>query len=165
MKGEVVSGYTIIEKVKIGEVTYVLGEHLETANPYVVWSKDFDGGGYHWGHYFTEKTDAVECLYAFAHREAKIQNETFKENKAQQQLSIRKEYIDNKLADVIGYYRIEDKDIERFLDMPSLKKLKTLLLTNDLSMDDIKKVLAFDRNIYPVPNEVAKSKHTPEKER
>jgi hypothetical protein len=78
MKPETIQGYTIIERAKINDVAYVLAENQNAVNPYVVWLKDADLQSYHWGHYFNRKADGLECLYAFAHREAKTQNEITK---------------------------------------------------------------------------------------
>jgi hypothetical protein len=80
MQPEIVQGYTIIERAKVFGATFVLGENPKAPSPYVVWAKDAEGCGYHWGHYFQNKGDGIEGLYAICHREAHMKNEQIKEH-------------------------------------------------------------------------------------
>jgi hypothetical protein len=75
---ETIQGYTILESARVDDTTFVLGENPNAVNPYVVWTRDGDGLGYHWGHYFNTKAEGIECLYALALREARLHNEIAK---------------------------------------------------------------------------------------
>jgi hypothetical protein len=158
---EIVQGYTIIESARVGDTIFVLGENPNAVNPYVVWTRDSDGQGYHWGHYFNTKADGIECLYAFALREARLH----KDIDGLDHIDYRGEYVSDKLGDVLAYYRISDEDVSKFLDKSEVKNLKRMLMYKDMSMEDMKKVLGFERDTYPISYEPPNMKPQPEHER
>ena len=57
----VVSGYTILERRKVGEVMVALGHHPAAPAPYVTWkSYEHDGfQSFHYGHYFGTRQAAM----------------------------------------------------------------------------------------------------------
>jgi hypothetical protein len=161
MNPDIVQGYTIIESARVDDTTFVLGENPNAVNPYVVWTRDSDGQGYHWGHYFNTKADGIECLYAFALREAKLHKDTL----GLDHIDYRGEYVSDKLGDVLAYYHIADEDVGKFLEKREVKTLKRMLMYKDMSMDDMNKVLGYDRNIYPISSNPENTKPPQQQER
>ena len=50
-------GYAIKNTIRIGDVEFVLGEHMTVPNQFVTWECK-DGNNYYWGHYFGNLTAA-----------------------------------------------------------------------------------------------------------
>ena len=53
------AGYTITERITVGDVTIVLGESPGTPSPYVTWRHDPETGAYYWGHYHSDRLVAL----------------------------------------------------------------------------------------------------------
>lgn len=67
---EVVGGYTILERVRVSDKTFVLGHNPNNAaTPYVTWQSMDGRGGYDLGHYFTDRGKALRDLRARADKE------------------------------------------------------------------------------------------------
>jgi hypothetical protein len=67
---EVVAGYSILERVRVGDKTFVLGHNPDNpATPYVTWQSMDGRGGYDLGHYLTTKEKALRDLKARADKE------------------------------------------------------------------------------------------------
>ena len=73
MEKEIIQGYTIIEKLTIGDCVIALGENPDAVNPYVTWIGSTLRNGYNWGHYFNSLLVATEDLYLRAAAEARDQ--------------------------------------------------------------------------------------------
>ena len=73
MQKEIIQGYTIIEKLSVGNSIIALGENPDAVNPYVTWMGTADREGYNWGHYFNSLPIATEDLYLRAAAEARDQ--------------------------------------------------------------------------------------------
>lgn len=54
-------GYKITDHISVDGEHYALGEHIKQGvpSPYVVWMTDEEMSSFYFGHYFTEKTDAI----------------------------------------------------------------------------------------------------------
>jgi N-acyl-D-aspartate/D-glutamate deacylase len=79
--------------------------------------------------------------------------------------NLRYEYITDKISDVIAYYRIATEDVELFLAKDEMKMLRKILIYKNMSMDDMKKMLGFDRDIYPISAAASKPKPPKQYER
>jgi len=66
---EVVSGYTIIKRIDIGDKHFVLGENTEAPSSYVTWQGMKGRKGYDLGHYFTDRDRAERDLQKRANGE------------------------------------------------------------------------------------------------
>jgi hypothetical protein len=71
MQKQEVAGYTITERLAVGDTLIVLGENGRAPSPYVTWHGSTKADGFEWGHYFTSKGKAVEDLYLRAAAAAK----------------------------------------------------------------------------------------------
>jgi hypothetical protein len=65
-------------------------------------------------------------------------------------LDWRQEYYDSSINDLLGYYRIANEDVARFLDRPEVKEIKKRLIYKDMSIDDMRNIIGADHNIYPL---------------
>jgi len=59
---ENVAGYTITERVKVGNMLFVLGENYNAPSPYVTWQKREGQPGYELGHFLTDRNRAANDL-------------------------------------------------------------------------------------------------------
>lgn len=66
---EVIGGYTIIERIKVGQKTFVLGENPNAVQQFVTWQQLEGQKGYDWGHYFNDREVAQKDLHARAESE------------------------------------------------------------------------------------------------
>jgi hypothetical protein len=67
---EVVAGYTILERVGVGDKTFVLGHNPGNPSaPYVTWQSVNGREGYDIGHYLTTREKAIRDLRARADKE------------------------------------------------------------------------------------------------
>jgi hypothetical protein len=74
---EVVAGYTITERIQVGDKAFARGENPEAVSPFVTWRFGIDNEGgkwYEWGHYLSTKKAAVKDLHARADNERDRQN-------------------------------------------------------------------------------------------
>ena len=55
------AGYTITDTIHIGATEFVLGEHTIAPSRYVTWECR-NGSNYYWGHYMSDRLDAVKDL-------------------------------------------------------------------------------------------------------
>lgn len=60
MEQRVCAGYVITQSIKVKDTEFVLGEH-PTTGMYATWQCK-DGDNYFWGHYCTNKYDALKDL-------------------------------------------------------------------------------------------------------
>lgn len=68
-KPEKVAGYTITERVQIGEKLFVLGENPNAVQQYVTWQHLKGRSGYDLGHYFTDREKALGDLHSRVDKE------------------------------------------------------------------------------------------------
>lgn len=66
------AGYTITDSIQIGAIEFVLGEHATAPSRYVTWECR-DGSNYYWGHYLSDRLDAVKDLLGRAGQELDYQ--------------------------------------------------------------------------------------------
>jgi hypothetical protein len=71
MQRQIVTGYTITDRINIGDSIVVLGENPNAPCPYVTWIGRTSSQGYFWGHYFARKPEALADFYHRAFMEAK----------------------------------------------------------------------------------------------
>lgn len=63
-------GYTIVDEIAVGNLTFVLGYNpVVKLTPWVTWMAS-ERSGYNWGHYFMHENDARLDLYTRAYKEA-----------------------------------------------------------------------------------------------
>ena len=55
---EIVAGYTITDKMPVGNKTFVMAYNPDAVQPYVTWQGHTERPGYDWGHYFKDRSDA-----------------------------------------------------------------------------------------------------------
>ena len=60
MKERINQGYTITDSVHVRDYEYVIAHHPTAPSPYVVWR--VSNGDYYWGHYFSDRWDALQDL-------------------------------------------------------------------------------------------------------
>jgi hypothetical protein len=63
MQKQIVSGYTITERLTVGDTVIALGENENAPSPYVTWQGHVRSDGFTWDHYFSHREHAVEDLY------------------------------------------------------------------------------------------------------
>lgn len=66
------AGYTITDSLHIGTTEFVLGEHTTAPPRYVTWECK-NGSNYYWGHYMSDRLDAVKDLLDRAGQELEYQ--------------------------------------------------------------------------------------------
>ncbi|MDR1320298.1 MAG: hypothetical protein LBK56_02580 [Gracilibacteraceae bacterium] len=66
---EIMAGYTILERVKVGDKTFVLGENPNAVSPFVTWQHLEGREGYDLGNYFQSRERAMADLKRRAERE------------------------------------------------------------------------------------------------
>ena len=66
------AGYTITDTIHIGATEFVLGEHTIAPSRYVTWECR-NGSNYYWGHYMSDRLDAVKALLDRAGQELEYQ--------------------------------------------------------------------------------------------
>ncbi len=66
---EVVSGYTITERIQVGKKTFVLGENKNAGDKFVTWQHMEGRTGYDIGHYFGSREKALADLHKRADTE------------------------------------------------------------------------------------------------
>lgn len=60
---EVVHGYTITDRMPVGNIVFVLAHNPEAAQPWVTWQGSKSSLGYDWGHYWSNRSDAwTDCF-------------------------------------------------------------------------------------------------------
>jgi len=79
MSNEINAGYTIIEKLTVGNSVFVLGSNdTRFGTKYVTWqSRADDPTNYFWGHYLDNYEDAREDLFERAHSESQSLNPNY----------------------------------------------------------------------------------------
>lgn len=77
---EVVHGYTITERIKVGQKTFVLGENPNAVQKFVTWQQHEGRSGYDLGHYMNDRDKAMADLHtrADSEREGASPNKTRK---------------------------------------------------------------------------------------
>jgi len=66
------ANYTITERIKVGKMTFVLGENPNAPSPFVTWQKMEGRSGYDVGNYMTNRESAVKDLHRRANNEKKF---------------------------------------------------------------------------------------------
>ena len=60
---EIISGYTILKRIDVGDKHFALGENPAAPSPYVTWQGMKGRSGYDIGHYFSDRSDAERDLH------------------------------------------------------------------------------------------------------
>jgi len=66
---EEVGGYTIIDRVQVGKMLFVLGENPKAPSPYATWQRYQGRSSYDLGHYLNERNVAISDLHRRANNE------------------------------------------------------------------------------------------------
>jgi hypothetical protein len=66
---EKVAGYTITERIQVGNKQFVLGENPDAVSPFVTWQHMDGRTGYDWGHYHQSHDKALADLLSRADKE------------------------------------------------------------------------------------------------
>jgi hypothetical protein len=66
---EIVAGYTITKRIKVGEKEFVLGENPAAPSPFVTWVRCPGCEGYDHGNYFAGRQNAMVNLHARSDKE------------------------------------------------------------------------------------------------
>ena len=61
MQERINEGYTITDSVHVLDDEFVIGHHPTAPSPYVVWRVS-NSNDYFWGHYFSNRWDALQDL-------------------------------------------------------------------------------------------------------
>jgi hypothetical protein len=100
MNTEVISGYTITDKLAVGNAEFVVGQNDNAPSPFVTWRRNIeeDGSrsGCYWGHYCNNRLSAINDLTV------RVQEETHSLQSVEKELAEQKE----KRA-------VKSKDLER----------------------------------------------------
>ena len=66
------ANYSITDRIKVGKMTFVLGENPNAPSPFVTWQKMEGRSGYDVGNYMTDRESAVKDLHRRANNEKKL---------------------------------------------------------------------------------------------
>ena len=64
-KKRINAGYEIFDSIKIGKAEFVVGKNIHTPSQYVTWECS-NGNNYFWGHYFSDRSEALRDMYSRA---------------------------------------------------------------------------------------------------
>ena len=62
------AGSEIFDSIKIGKAEFVVGKNIHTPSQYVTWECS-NGNNYFWGHYFSDRSEALRDMYSRAEAE------------------------------------------------------------------------------------------------
>ena len=62
------AGYEIFDSIKIGKAEFVVGKNIHAPSQYVTWECS-NGNNYFWGHYFSDRSEALRDMYSRAEAE------------------------------------------------------------------------------------------------
>lgn len=62
------AGYEIFDSIKIGKAEFVVGKNTHAPSQYVTWECS-NGDNYFWGHYFSDRSEALRDMYSRAEAE------------------------------------------------------------------------------------------------
>ena len=67
-KKRINAGYEIFDSIKIGKAEFVIGRNIYAPSQYVTWECS-NGNNYFWGHYFSDRSEALRDMYSRAEAE------------------------------------------------------------------------------------------------
>ncbi len=67
-KKRINAGYEIFDSIKIGKAEFVVGKNIHALSQYVTWECS-NGDNYFWGHYFSDRSEALRDMYSRAEAE------------------------------------------------------------------------------------------------
>ncbi|EQB20427.1 hypothetical protein UNSWDHB_2255 [Dehalobacter sp. UNSWDHB] len=62
MEKEINAGYTITDRLSVGNAEFVIGQSESAPAKFVTWKVKKDGKDYYWGHYSNDRLMALEDL-------------------------------------------------------------------------------------------------------
>ena len=62
------AGYEIFDSINIGKAEFVVGKNIHAPSQYVTWECS-NGNNYFWGHYFSDRSEALRDMYSRAEAE------------------------------------------------------------------------------------------------
>ena len=67
-KKRINAGYEIFDSIKIGKAEFVVGKNIHAPSQYATWECS-NGNNYFWGHYFSDRSEALRDMYSRAEAE------------------------------------------------------------------------------------------------
>ena len=67
-KKRINAGYEIFDSINIGKAEFVVGKNIHAPSQYVTWECS-NGNNYFWGHYFSDRSEALRDMYSRAEAE------------------------------------------------------------------------------------------------
>ena len=67
-KKRITAGYEIFDSINIGKAEFVVGRNIHAPSQYVTWECS-NGNNYFWGHYFSDRSEALRDMYSRAEAE------------------------------------------------------------------------------------------------
>ena len=67
-KKRINAGYEIFDSINIGKAEFVVGKNIHAPSQYVTWECS-NGNNYLWGHYFSDRSEALRDMYSRAEAE------------------------------------------------------------------------------------------------
>ena len=64
-KKRINAGYEIFDSINIGKAEFVVGRNIHAPSQYVTWECS-NGNNYFWGHYFSDRSEALRDMYSRA---------------------------------------------------------------------------------------------------
>ena len=62
------AGYEIFDSIEIGKAEFVVGKNIYAPSQYVTWECS-NSDNYFWGHYFSDRSEALRDMYSRAEAE------------------------------------------------------------------------------------------------